>query len=61
MFMIEAVKAKHGDCLLLHWGAGKLALIDGGPDTVYENFRKPRLERLETSAGRGNCNSISQW
>ena len=51
MFMIEAVKAKHGDCLLLHWGAGKLALIDGGPDTVYENFLKPRLERLRDECG----------
>ena len=51
MFMIEAVKAKHGDCLLLHWGAGKLALIDGGPDTVYENFLKPRLEQLRDERG----------
>ncbi len=49
MFMIEALKAKHGDCLLLHWGTAeepRLALIDGGPNTVFANALKPRLEEL---------------
>lgn len=50
MFELEALKAKHGDCLLLHWGADgsdrHLALIDGGPNTVYANALKPRLEEL---------------
>lgn len=49
MFALEAVKAKHGDCLLLHWGtdkAPKVALIDGGPDGTYKNFLKPRLAAL---------------
>jgi hypothetical protein len=54
MFTLEAVKAKHGDCLLLHWGTGndpKLALIDGGPNRVYSEFLKPRL--IELAAQRG--------
>ena len=54
MFSLEAVKAKHGDCLLLHWGSAvdpKLALIDGGPNRVYLEFLKPRL--LQLAAARG--------
>ena len=50
MFELEALKAKHGDCLLLHWGTDgadrHLALIDGGPNTVYANALQPRLEEL---------------
>jgi beta-lactamase superfamily II metal-dependent hydrolase len=52
MFALEAIRAKHGDCLLLHWGATdaakdhKVALIDGGPDTVYEKYLKPTLKGL---------------
>lgn len=49
MFVLEALKAKHGDCLLLHWGTAKaprVALIDGGPNTIYADFLKPRLSAL---------------
>lgn len=49
MFEIEALKAKHGDCLLLHWGTSKdrrLAVIDGGPDLVYSTALKPRLLQI---------------
>jgi len=45
-FSLEAVSAKQGDCLLLHWGDAKAprhALIDGGPSGVYEQWLKPRL------------------
>ena len=55
MFSLEAIKAKHGDCLLLHWGNDsnhKVALIDGGPDTVYSNFLKPRLQELAEQRGK---------
>lgn len=54
MFEIEALKAKHGDCLLLHWGTADapcLAVIDGGPDLVYAKALKPRL--LELAKGGG--------
>jgi len=49
MFILEAIKAKHGDCLMLHWGTDddpRLALIDGGPNRVYAEFLKPRLLEL---------------
>lgn len=49
MFSLEAIKAKHGDCLLLHWGTKKdphIALIDGGPLTIYKDFLRPRLSEI---------------
>lgn len=54
MFVLEAVKAKHGDCLLLHWGAAhapRLALIDGGPGGIYRRFLRPRLAALAAQRG----------
>lgn len=54
MFVLEAVKAKHGDCLLLHWGpeaAPRLALIDGGPGGIYRRFLRPRLAALAQERG----------
>jgi hypothetical protein len=49
IFTIEAVNAKQGDCLLLHWGEPpdvRLALIDGGPSGVYTQWLGPRLDAL---------------
>lgn len=53
-FALEAIKAKHGDSLLLHYGeAGRprLALIDGGPSGVYRRFLEPVLDRLREERG----------
>jgi hypothetical protein len=50
-FELEVLKAKKGDCLLLHYGkAGEpaLALVDGGPPGVYPEFLEPRLAELRT-------------
>lgn len=49
LFSLEVLRAKHGDCLLLHYGdpgKPKLILIDGGPSGVYKDALKPRLEEL---------------
>jgi hypothetical protein len=49
IFTLEALEAKHGDALLLHYGdegAPKLIVIDGGPAGVYKNSLHPRLEEL---------------
>ncbi len=49
VFSLEALSAKQGDCLLLHWGedeSGRLALIDGGPSGVYDHWLSPRLKEL---------------
>ena len=54
-FEIEALKAYHGDCLILHWGesedARKTALVDGGASRTYDRFLRPRLETLANDAG----------
>lgn len=49
MFKLEALDARHGDCLLLHYGTErdpKLILVDGGPSRVYRNRLRPRLLEL---------------
>jgi hypothetical protein len=50
-FKLEVLKAKKGDCLLLHYGDGAepaLSLVDGGPPGVYPDFLRPRLEELHS-------------
>jgi glyoxylase-like metal-dependent hydrolase (beta-lactamase superfamily II) len=49
LFALEVLKAKEGDCLLLHWGTNgtpKIGVIDGGPGNVYEDFLRPRLDAI---------------
>jgi len=49
LFTLEALEAKHGDCLLLHFGSGgqhEVVLIDGGPTGVYTKRLRPRLVEL---------------
>jgi len=49
IFTLEALEAKKGDALLLHWGDPedpRLIVIDGGPGGVYSKSVKPRLEAL---------------
>jgi hypothetical protein len=49
LFSLEALKAEHGDCLLLHWGTGaapRRLLIDRGPPGAYQETLRPRLMQL---------------
>ena len=51
MLMLEALRAKHGDALLLHHGTKakpRVIVIDGGPPGVYPDALKPRLLELRT-------------
>lgn len=46
IFSLDVRRARKGDCLLLHFGtpdAPGLALIDGGPKTVYADHLRRRL------------------
>lgn len=48
-FILEALNARHGDALLLHYGsddAPRLAVIDGGPSGVYDAALRPRLDAI---------------
>jgi hypothetical protein len=52
LFTLEALQAKHGDSLLLHYGKPndpKLIVIDGGPAGVYNGSLRPRLAELKDS------------
>lgn len=56
VFTLEALDAKHGDSLLLHFGAPnalKTILIDGGPKGVYTKTLSKRLLALK-AARAGN-------
>jgi hypothetical protein len=48
---LEMLRAKKGDCLLLHYGTEEdpgLMLIDGGPGGVWNQYLKTRLTQLRT-------------
>lgn len=50
IFTLEALEAKHGDSLLLHYGTAadpQLIVIDGGPSGVFDKTLRPRLEQLK--------------
>lgn len=54
IFSLEALRAKHGDSLLLHYGDAddpKLIVIDGGPSGVFKATLRPRLEELQKARG----------
>jgi hypothetical protein len=54
VFTLEILRAKYGDCLMLHYGTTDepgLVLIDGGPSGVYQSFLEPRLQALREERG----------
>lgn len=56
IFSLEVIEAKHGDCLLLHYGSTKnpkTIVIDGGPAGVYSQNLKPRLLELKDKLSPG--------
>lgn len=62
IFSLEVLKAKHGDCLILHYGAKdnpKIMVIDGGPGGVYENFLRPRLDSIKATLSKNKPLPIS--
>lgn len=56
MLVLEALRAKFGDALILHSGTGtmpQLTVIDGGPPGVYNDALRPRLEQIRTERKLG--------
>ena len=54
IFSLEALEAKYGDSLLLHYGEvddPKLIVIDGGPSGVFKKTLLPRLRELREERG----------
>jgi hypothetical protein len=55
LFSLEALRAKHGDCLILHSGERaepRLIVIDGGPVGVFNDALYPRLEGMAKTIGQ---------
>jgi hypothetical protein len=55
-FTLEALPARYGDCLLVHYGSKAkpgLMLVDGGPSRVWPKFLEPRLKALKAARGAG--------
>ncbi len=51
-FTLEALQAKHGDSLLLHYGKEsnpKLIVIDGGPAGVFTKSLRRRLDQIKAA------------
>jgi beta-lactamase superfamily II metal-dependent hydrolase len=56
IFSLEALDAKHGDSLILHYGKTsdpQLIVIDGGPKGVFSSSLRPRLEELRDNRQPG--------
>lgn len=54
MLVLEALRAKFGDALLLHFGTKAkplLAVIDGGPPGVWADALEPRLQEIRGQRG----------
>lgn len=54
MFSLDVVRARKGDCLILHYGSEDdphLMLIDGGPKSVYGPHLRPRLVQIRKERG----------
>lgn len=52
LFTLEALEAKEGDALILHYGTvddPKFIVIDGGPPGVYLGSLKPRLDQIKAA------------
>src|SRR5688500_8634689 len=61
MFILEALRAKYGDALLLHYGTEdepRLAVIDGGPGGIYAGVLKPRLMQLREERGLDDADPL---
>ncbi len=49
LFSLDVIRARKGDCLMLHFGEKDdphHVMIDGGPKSVYNPHLRPRLEQI---------------
>ncbi|MDX1947223.1 MAG: hypothetical protein SFU86_17615 [Pirellulaceae bacterium] len=63
LFTLEALQAKHGDSLILHYGhkkAPRFIVIDGGPATVFRKWLGPRLEELRAKWGKVSTSGVDK-
>ncbi len=61
MVTFEAVRAKYGDSILLHFGPDndpQLVVIDGGPPGVWNDALQPRLDQLREERGLADAEPL---
>jgi len=61
MVTFEAVRAKYGDSILLHFGPKndpQLVVIDGGPPGVWKDALQPRLDQLRKERGLDDADPL---
>ena len=54
IFSLDVIRARKGDCLILHYGAKDdphMVMIDGGPSKVYAPHLRPRIEQIREARG----------
>src|SRR5829696_2098685 len=57
IFSLDVIRARKGDCLMLHYGSKNdphLVMIDGGPRSVYGPHLRPRIEQIREARGLDN-------
>jgi hypothetical protein len=62
IFSLDVVRARKGDCLILHYGDKNdphIVLIDGGPKSVYTPHLRPRLEQIKKARGLGKAQPLT--
>ena len=55
MLKLHIIQAEFGDCFLLEYGSHtnpKYILIDGGPDSIYDNHLKAQLQEIRSNGGK---------
>jgi beta-lactamase superfamily II metal-dependent hydrolase len=62
MFKLRIVQAEYGDCFILEYGTyqhPRYALIDGGPNTVYQNHLRSELQSITSTGGHLDFMALS--
>jgi hypothetical protein len=61
IFSLDVIRAKKGDCLILHYGSKDdphMVMIDGGPGGVYTPHLRPRIEQIRADRGLSDQESL---
>ncbi len=60
-FSLDVIRARKGDCLMLHYGTKqkpRLMLIDGGPSSVFGPQLKPRIDQIRAARALEDLDSL---
>ena len=60
-FSLDVVRARKGDCLILHYGSKQdrhIIMIDGGPSEVYKPHLEPRLRQIRKERKLGDQDAL---